>query len=91
MITDPILIVTDAFSKSKLPAVRKAIADAMRSAFTGLGVVGKNDDEFVANAITWYEKHKDRIDINLMYGTGPSDGRARCALFKLSPSADVSN
>ncbi len=91
VIEDPILIVADAFSKSKLPPVRKAIAGAMRNAFMGLGVVGKNDDEFVANAIRWYGKHKDRIEINLEYGIGPPDCRARCALFRLSPSADVSN
>jgi hypothetical protein len=82
--TDAILIVTDAYSKSKIPAVRKAIARAIRSAFSGLGVLGGDDDEFVADAVKWYGAHKDRIELDLVnYCAGPSDIRDPRALFKL--------
>ncbi len=74
---DPILIVTDAFARSKSPAVRKAIAKAIRSAFTGLVVAGRGDEKFVANAVKWYAAHKDRLELVPDYGVGPSDLRER--------------
>ena len=84
-IVEPILIVTDAYSRSKIPAVRKAIAEALRRAFSGLGVAGKSDDEFIANAVKWYGDHKDQIEVNLGYGGQPGI-ESTCPLFKLEDS-----
>ena len=75
--TDPILILTDAYAKSKRRAVRENIAQAFRHAFVGLGVVGKSDDEFVKNTVTWYAKHKNHLVVNDDY-----------ALNSLTPSFD---
>jgi hypothetical protein len=65
--TDPILILTDAYDKATDGAVRRDIAMAIRHAFTGLGVTGKNDSEFVKNAVGWYVEHRDRLEFNLDY------------------------
>jgi hypothetical protein len=87
-LTDPILIVTDAYSRSKIPAVREKIAEALRRAFRGFGVSGKTDDEFVANAVRWYGQRKDRLWFNIKYALygGPDDHEP---LFCLEPSADA--
>ena len=44
---DPILMLGDAYEKSKSPKNRGVIAHALRRGFSGLGVCGKNDDDFV--------------------------------------------
>jgi hypothetical protein len=87
-LTDPILIVTDAYSRSKIPAVREKIAEVLRRAFRGFGVSGKTDDEFVANAVRWYGQRKDRLWFNIKYAIddGPDDHEP---LFYLEPSADA--
>jgi hypothetical protein len=88
--SDPILILTDAYSRSKSRAVRNDISEAIRRAFTGSGVVGKGSDEFVANAVRWYAEHKDRLELNPDYnynGLGAGDSTNPPALFKLKPPA----
>jgi hypothetical protein len=70
--TDPILILTDAYARSKSPAVRRDIASALRRALTGLGVKGRSDGTFVANAVRWYQDNKDRVEYNLDYGLNAS-------------------
>jgi len=61
---DPILILGDAYSKCQVPDVRHDIAAAVRRGFAGLGIRGKNDAEFVANAMQWYEQEKDHLVVN---------------------------
>jgi len=67
--TDPILILTDAYFRAKDKTVRHDLAVAIRHAFTGLGVTGETDTEFVENAVKWYAKHKDRLELNLKYSS----------------------
>jgi hypothetical protein len=64
---DPVLILGDAYGKSQVPQVREALALAVRRGFTGHGVRGKDDDEFVKNAMKWYEQNKSHLEPNLSY------------------------
>ena len=64
---DPILVLGEAFSKCKAPEVRHDIAGAIRRAFAGQGIRGKDDAEYVANAMQWYEKEKDHLIVNVEY------------------------
>lgn len=64
---DPILILGDAYARCRVPEVRTNIATAVRRGFSGCGVLGKDDDEVVANAMKWYEQNKENIEINLRY------------------------
>jgi hypothetical protein len=89
---DAILILTDAYEKAKDMKVRRDIAVAVRHAFTGVGVVGKKDEEFVANAVKWYRGHRDRLKYNLQYkfnevGPGAPNGYETNPLFLLKSSA----
>jgi hypothetical protein len=65
--TDPILIFGGAYERCKVPEVRGAIAAAVRRAFTGLGVTGENDADFVRNAMKFYEQNKDQLVLNQWY------------------------
>lgn len=58
---DPVLILGEAYAKSQVPYARRLIADALRRGFTNLGVQGKEDDEFVNNAMQWYKANKDLL------------------------------
>jgi hypothetical protein len=64
---DPILVLGEAFSKSKVPEVRHDIAGAVRRGFAGHGIRGKDDAEYVANAMQWYEKEKNHLIVNEVY------------------------
>ena len=64
---DPIMILGEAYSKCQAPAVRHDIASAVRRGFTDLGVRGKDDAEFVRNAMQWYGKEKDGLVPNVRY------------------------
>jgi hypothetical protein len=66
-LTDPILILREAYSKCRDPHVRHEIAAAVRRAFAGLGIHGKDDDDFVKNAFAWYEKEKGHLVVNPAY------------------------
>jgi hypothetical protein len=72
---DPILVLGEAYSKATDVETRKEIAEAVRHAFTGSGVRGKDDAEFVANAMQWYTRNKDELTLNKAYwlniGAGP--------------------
>ena len=65
---DPILILGEAYSNCKVSEVRKVIATAVRRGFVGLGVKGKDDAEFVRNAMQWYSQNKDHLEVNMEYG-----------------------
>lgn len=71
---DSILILGEAYSKCKLPAMRASIAETVRHVFTGLGVRGKDDDEFVKNAMEWYEQNKEHLIINDGYASSVIEG-----------------
>jgi uncharacterized protein (TIGR03067 family) len=61
---DPILILGEAYSRCTIPEVRHDIAAAVRRGFRGLGIHGKDDAEFIANAMKWYEQEKEHLVVN---------------------------
>jgi len=64
---DPILVLGEAFSRCEVPEVRQRLAVAVRRGFVGLGIQGKDDAEYVKNAMQWYEKEKSHVTVNEMY------------------------
>lgn len=64
---DPLLVLGEAFSKCKVPEVRHDLAGAVRRGFIGLGIRGKDDTEYVKNAMQWYEKEKGHLTVNPRY------------------------
>ena len=64
---DPILVLGEAFSKCKVPEVRHDLAGAVRRGFAGHGIRGKDDAEYVANAMQWYENEKNHLIVNGEY------------------------
>jgi hypothetical protein len=64
---DPILIFGEAHSKCQVPETRHALAAAVRRSFAGFGIHGKDDSEFVSNAIRWYMKEKGDLIVNREY------------------------
>lgn len=58
---DPILVLGEAYSRSKAPEVKTQIAQVVRRGFDGCDIAGKDDDEFVVNAMQWYEKNKNHL------------------------------
>ena len=71
---DSILILGEAYSECKVPSTRATIAQTVRHAFTGLGVRGGDDDEFVKNAMRWYKKNKDDLVVNYGYASSVIEG-----------------
>ena len=64
---DPILILGEAYAQCRVPKTRRALAAAVRRGFAGLGIRGKDDADFVMNAMQWYEKEKDHLVVNNYY------------------------
>jgi hypothetical protein len=64
---DPILILGEAYARCKDPDVRAEIAAAVRRAFTGSEIRGKDDAEFVMNSMQWYKKNRERLVVNPAY------------------------
>jgi hypothetical protein len=62
-----ITVLGDAYSKSVVPETRREIAAAVRRGFSGVGVRGKDDGEFVANSMRWYESERDGLTVNEQY------------------------
>ncbi|MCX7424353.1 MAG: hypothetical protein NTW96_01745 [Planctomycetia bacterium] len=58
---DPVLVLGDAYSRCKVPEVQSDIAAAVRQCFEGFDIPGKDDAEYVANAMQWYEKEKSHL------------------------------
>jgi hypothetical protein len=67
---DPILVLADAYERSKNPVIRKRIATAVHQSFDGVGVKGKDDAEFIGNAMKWYKDNKDRLVPNPRHDLG---------------------
>lgn len=61
---DPILVLGEAYAKCQVPATRQNLAAAVRRGFAGYGIHGKDDAEYVNNAMQWYEKEKDHLVVN---------------------------
>lgn len=66
---DPILVLGEANSRSQSPQARHALAAAVRRAFVDQGIQGKDDSEYVANAMKWYEAEKGSLVVNWRYVT----------------------
>lgn len=65
--TCPILILGEAYSSCQIPATRHALAAAVRRGFAGLDISGKDDADYVTNAMEWYKKRKDHLVVNPNY------------------------
>jgi hypothetical protein len=66
-LNDPILVLGEAYAKCGVPETRLALAASVRRGFAGLGIPGKDDAEFVSNAMKWYEKEKGHLSVNADY------------------------
>jgi hypothetical protein len=64
---NPIMVLGEAYSKCELPEVRNEIVAAIRRGFAGHGIQGKDDAEFVKNAMQWYEREKNQLVVNPTY------------------------
>jgi hypothetical protein len=60
-IKDPILVLGEAYARSKSPKVRLQIAQVVRTGFDGCGIVANDDDEFVTSAMQWYKTNKHHL------------------------------
>ncbi|MHB1035546.1 MAG: hypothetical protein ACYC35_15055 [Pirellulales bacterium] len=69
---DAILVLGEAYSRCKTPEVRAEIAAAVRRAFWGLEIPGKDDAEFVANAMRWYDERKEHLAFDHEYSRNES-------------------
>jgi len=63
---DLVLVLGEAYTKCKIPEVRVEIAASVRRAF-GLEIHLKDDAEFVAEAMRWYEENMDHLEVNRIY------------------------
>jgi uncharacterized protein (TIGR03067 family) len=68
------LVLCEAYSESQVPETRNVLAHAVRRSFMGLGIRGKDDAEFVANAIEWYKTEKAGLVVNSKYPTNELRG-----------------
>jgi uncharacterized protein (TIGR03067 family) len=64
---DPILILGEAYSRCTIPEVRHDIAAAVRRGFRGLGIHAKEDADFVANAMKWYQRERQHLVVNFAF------------------------
>jgi hypothetical protein len=64
---DPILILGEAYAKCRISETRHALAASARRGFAGLGIHGKDDAEFVQNAMQWYAIEKGHLIVNSAY------------------------
>jgi hypothetical protein len=67
---DPILVLAEAYQRSKDPVIRQRIATSVHQSFDGVGVKGKDDAEFIANAMKWYKENKTRVVLNHRHDVG---------------------
>ncbi len=65
---DPVLLLGEAYFKCRDPEVRHRIATAVRRGFTSSGIRGKDDAEFVSNAMRWYQKESGHLMLNPRHG-----------------------
>jgi len=85
---EPVLVLGEAYLRCHVPEVRREIAGAVRRGFIGSGIVGKDDAEFVKNAMRWYCDNKERLIYNDNYGENASNvaaDRSTNPLFVFKP------
>ena len=63
---DPILVLGEAYSECRIPEARRKIVAAVRRSFTGSGIRGRDDAEFVKNSMQWYER-KGHLTVNELH------------------------
>jgi hypothetical protein len=61
---EPVLLLGEAYFKCRDPEVRHHIAAAVRRGFTSSGIRGKDDAEFVSNAMQWYKRERGHLMLN---------------------------
>jgi hypothetical protein len=59
-----VLIFGEAYSRSRDETARHHLAIVVRRAFLGSGIEGKDDAEFIRNAMRWYENNRDHLVVN---------------------------
>jgi uncharacterized protein (TIGR03067 family) len=64
---DPILVLGEAYATCEEPETRDKLAAAVRRGFADYGIRGEEDDEYVKNAMEWYEREKARLVANRKY------------------------
>ncbi len=82
---DPILILGEAYAKCQEPETRRILAAAVRRAFVGMGISGKDDAQYVANAMQWYESHKGHLKVNDRYPHNEGAGAIPIERFEKHP------
>jgi hypothetical protein len=73
-LTDPILVLGEAYSRCQVPETRHTLAAAVRRGFAGLGIRGNDDADYVKNAMQWYERQKNELAVNVRYPLNESGG-----------------
>ena len=68
------LVLSDAYAKCRSAEVGRQLAEAARWAFKGFPVSGKDDAEFIRNAMRWYKANKDHLTVNYEYNTDVQQG-----------------
>jgi hypothetical protein len=61
------LILGEAYSRCRVPETRWLLAAAVRRSFAEFGIAGDTDEEYVANAMRWYEKNQNELVVNQAY------------------------
>jgi hypothetical protein len=65
---NPILVLGEAYAKCAVAETRHDIAAAVRRGFADLGVRGKDDTDYVAEAMKWYAEEKDNVVASREFG-----------------------
>jgi hypothetical protein len=67
-IKEPVSLLGEGYFKCQDPEVRPHIAAAVRRGFTSSGIRGKDDAEFVSNAMRWYKQESGHLMLNPRHG-----------------------
>lgn len=92
-IKHPILVLGDAYAQCKVPEVRRDIASIVRRGFSTIHVPdlkanGKNDAEYVNDAMKWYRAHADELVPNIEYaGNWQRSDSYKVPLFTWKPES----
>jgi hypothetical protein len=82
---DPILVLGEAYARCQTPETRHYLAAAVRRGFADLPVQGKDDADYVKNAMRWYEREKDRLAYNSYYAGNELGGYFSVERYEQSP------
>ncbi len=87
VIKDPIVVLGDAYSKSRVPETQRDLAAAVHRAFQDFEIDGDDDAQYVDNAMIWYRKEKPRFEVNDRYTFNETTISPRRPLFALIESS----